>query len=158
MPTCCRRLQQFVADGQRVLVFTQSQRTAEYLERELRGALAGKGVARIDSRIEPKTRAAILHAFCPGYNPPPPQHAPSIPARLDVLISTDVLSEGVNLQEAGAILSYDIHWNPVRLIQRIGRVDRRLRPGHYAARSQIRNCQCAAARRKSTILSILSAR
>ena len=45
---------------------------------------------------------------------------------LDILISTDVLSEGVNLQEAGAICNYDIHWNPVRLIQRIGRVDRRL--------------------------------
>jgi hypothetical protein len=47
---------------------------------------------------------------------------------VDVLISTDVLSEGVNLQEAGAIVNYDIHWNPVRLIQRIGRVDRRLDP------------------------------
>ena len=39
-----------------------------------------------------------------------------------------MLSEGVNLQEADAILSYDIHWNPVRLIQRIGRVDHRLKP------------------------------
>ncbi|MBA3727181.1 MAG: hypothetical protein H0W86_12255, partial [Armatimonadetes bacterium] len=41
---------------------------------------------------------------------------------------TDVLSEGVNMQEAECILNYDIHWNPVRLIQRIGRVDRRLDP------------------------------
>jgi hypothetical protein len=40
----------------------------------------------------------------------------------------DVLAEGVNLQEAHAVLNYDIHWNPVRLIQRIGRVDRRLDP------------------------------
>jgi len=111
--------------GKRVLVFTQSQRTAEYLERELRARLTGASVARIDSRVE-TTRAAILHAFCPGYNKP--AFAASVPARLDVLISTDVLSEGVNLQEAGAILNYDIHWNPVRLIQRIGRVDRRLDP------------------------------
>lgn len=118
-------LQKLVDAGARVLVFTQSQRTAEYLERELRGRLAGKSVARIDSRVE-KTRAAILHAFCPGYNPP--AKAASVPERIDVLISTDVLSEGVNLQEAGAIMSYDIHWNPVRLIQRIGRVDRRLNP------------------------------
>jgi superfamily II DNA or RNA helicase len=118
-------LRKRVEAGERVLVFTQSQRTAEYLEKELRERLAGYGVARIDSRVE-KTRAAILHAFCPGYNPV--ASAPSIPDRLDVLISTDVLSEGVNLQEAGAIASYDIHWNPVRLIQRIGRVDRRLNP------------------------------
>jgi superfamily II DNA or RNA helicase len=118
-------IKSLLADGRRVLLFTQSQRTAEYLEKELRARLGVFTVARIDSRVE-KTRAAILYAFCPGYNPP--AHAPSIPAHLDVLISTDVLSEGVNLQEAGAIFSYDIHWNPVRLIQRIGRVDRRLDP------------------------------
>ena len=119
------KIESLLAEGRRVLLFTQSQRTAEYLEKELRARLTGSTVARIDSRVE-KTRAAILYAFCPGYNPP--AHAPSIPAHLDVLISTDVLSEGVNLQEAGAIFSYDIHWNPVRLIQRIGRVDRRLNP------------------------------
>ncbi|HET6387578.1 MAG TPA: DEAD/DEAH box helicase, partial [Armatimonadota bacterium] len=116
--------------GRRVLVFTQSIRTAEYLERELKDRLLGRGIARIDSRVE-DTRAAIIHAFCPGYNPP--RSAPSVPARVDVLISTDVLSEGVNLQEAGAIVNYDIHWNPVRLIQRIGRVDRRLNPAVTAA-------------------------
>lgn len=111
--------------GQRILIFTQSQRTAEYLEKEFRDRLPAFGVARIDSRVE-KTRAAIFYSFCPGYNAR--AHAPSIPNRIDVLICTDVLSEGVNLQEAGAIVSYDIHWNPVRLIQRIGRVDRRLNP------------------------------
>ena len=120
------RLRIDVADGKRVLVFTQSQRTAEYLERELERRLGE--VARIDSRVE-KTRAAILHSFCPGYNPSPTGNWPySVSRRVDVLISTDVLAEGVNLQEAGAILNYDIHWNPVRLIQRIGRVDRRLNP------------------------------
>lgn len=122
------RLRFDLAEGKRILVFTQSQRTAEYLERALKARLDGAGVARIDSRVE-KTRAAILHAFCPGYNPPPYGYWPySIPRRVDILISTDVLAEGVNLQEAGAILNYDIHWNPVRLIQRIGRVDRRLNP------------------------------
>lgn len=119
------QIQSLVSEGRRALVFTQSQRTAEYLERELRVRLMGANVARIDSRVE-STRAAILYAFCPGYNPKARAH--SVPERVDVLISTDVLSEGVNLQEAGAILSYDIHWNPVRLIQRIGRVDRRLNP------------------------------
>jgi len=43
-----------------------------------------------------------------------------------ILISTDVLSEGLNLQDASRLINYDIHWNPVRLMQRIGRVDRRM--------------------------------
>ena len=47
---------------------------------------------------------------------------------LRVLISTDVLSEGVNLQDGTLLVNYDIHWNPVRLMQRIGRVDRRMNP------------------------------
>jgi Helicase conserved C-terminal domain len=44
------------------------------------------------------------------------------------LISTDVLSEGLNLQDAARLINYDLHWNPVRLMQRIGRVDRRMNP------------------------------
>lgn len=123
-----RVLRKAVAEGKRVLVFSQSQRTAQYLESELKDAWGPSiGVARIDSHIE-KQRPHILHAFCPGYNPDPGSRLPSVPARVDVLISTDVLAEGVNLQESGMILNYDIHWNPVRLIQRIGRVDRRLDP------------------------------
>lgn len=114
--------------GQKIVVFTQSQRTAFYLEHELRARLASHGfrVARIDSNVQQDARNEILHAFCPKYNPIP-QRA-SFRNRVDVLICTDVLSEGVNMQETECILNYDIHWNPVRLIQRIGRVDRRLDP------------------------------
>jgi len=43
---------------------------------------------------------------------------------IDILISTDVLSEGQNLQDADTVINYDVHWNPVRLIQRFGRIDR----------------------------------
>ena len=122
----CPMIESQVREGKRVLVFTQSRRTADYLERELRMCLSGHRVERIDSTIEGDRRTAIVHGFCPSYNDPPTRGG-SGPA-VDVLISTDVLSEGVNLQETGAILNYDIHWNPVRLIQRIGRVDRRLDP------------------------------
>ena len=120
-------IRQRLERGEKVLVFTQSQRSAEYLEQELRSSLGDWKIARIDSRVS-ETRQAILHAFCPGYNPKPDSPHRSVPASLDVLISTDILSEGVNLQQAGAIFNWDIHWNPVRLIQRIGRVDRRLDP------------------------------
>jgi len=43
---------------------------------------------------------------------------------IDILICTDVLSEGQNLQDAGVLVNYDLHWNPVRMIQRAGRIDR----------------------------------
>ena len=45
---------------------------------------------------------------------------------VQILITTDVLAEGLNLQDASIIINYDLHWNPVRLMQRIGRLDRRL--------------------------------
>lgn len=44
--------------------------------------------------------------------------------KIDILICTDVLSEGQNLQDAGNLVNYDLHWNPVRMIQRAGRIDR----------------------------------
>lgn len=47
---------------------------------------------------------------------------------IDVLLATDVLAEGVNLQDAALLVNYDVHWNPVRMIQRAGRIDRRLNP------------------------------
>ena len=47
---------------------------------------------------------------------------------IDVLLATDVLAEGVNLQDAALVVNYDVHWNPVRMIQRAGRIDRRLNP------------------------------
>jgi hypothetical protein len=115
-------------DGRKVLVFTQSVRTSRYLDRALREAFPGSRVERVDSTIDPDERRRILHAFSPKYNRADALFDPD-DRPCDLLVCTDVLSEGVNLQEAGAILNYDIHWNPVRLIQRIGRVDRRLHSG-----------------------------
>ena len=54
--------------------------------------------------------------------------APSTVTSVQTLITTDVLAEGLNLQDASIIINYDLHWNPVRLMQRIGRLDRRLDP------------------------------
>jgi hypothetical protein len=54
---------------------------------------------------------------------------------IDVLFATDVLAEGVNLQDAALLVNYDVHWNPVRMIQRAGRIDRRLNPAIEEATS-----------------------
>lgn len=49
---------------------------------------------------------------------------PGIDEKIDILIATDVISEGQNLQDCDYLINYDIHWNPVRIIQRFGRIDR----------------------------------
>jgi superfamily II DNA/RNA helicase len=76
-----------------------------------------------------RDRSAIIRAFSPYYNESSSAElAEEGIQETRVLISTDVLSEGLNLQDATCIINYDLHWNPVRLMQRIGRVDRRLDP------------------------------
>ena len=111
----------------KVLIFSEFADTARYIANQL--VQAGvEGVEQIDSGSK-KDRADVITRFSPYYNN-------SSTAELDatdkseirVLISTDVLSEGLNLQDAARMINYDIHWNPVRLMQRIGRVDRRMSP------------------------------
>ena len=114
-------------EGQKVLIFTEFADTARYLHRQLQEA-GIDGVAQVDSASK-GNRADIIRSFSPYYN-----GATSAELKAKgltetrVLISTDVLSEGLNLQDASRMINYDIHWNPVRLMQRIGRVDRRMNP------------------------------
>ena len=85
-------------------------------------------MAQLDS-ASGGNRAEVIQRFSPFYNGSS-SAALSNAGReeIRVLISTDVLSEGLNLQDASRMINYDIHWNPVRLMQRIGRVDRRTNP------------------------------
>ncbi len=112
---------------QKVLIFTEFADTARYLKRELDEA-GIDGVGQVDSATK-ANRADIIQRFSPYYNG---TSSAELQARgheeIRVLISTDVLSEGLNLQDASRMINYDIHWNPVRLMQRIGRVDRRMNP------------------------------
>jgi hypothetical protein len=80
----------------------------------------------LDSKSK-ASRETVLTRFSPYYNGSNKEKlAVAKETEIDVLIATDVLSEGLNLQDATRLINYDIHWNPVRLMQRIGRVDRRL--------------------------------
>ena len=111
----------------KVLIFTEFADTARYLKRQLDHA-GIDGVAEVDS-ASTANRADVIRCFSPYYNG---SSMASLAAanrdEIRVLISTDVLSEGLNLQDAARMMNYDIHWNPVRLMQRIGRVDRRMNP------------------------------
>lgn len=128
-------LQALLADslrGQKVLIFTYYKDTARYLYQQLtadtpaatawRAAAGGPHIRRMDSGADAKDRARLVAAFAPHAN-----HRPEIagtPDEIDILISTDVLSEGQNLQDCGTLINYDLHWNPTRMVQRAGRIDR----------------------------------
>jgi hypothetical protein len=105
--------------AEKCLIFTQYADTARYLYEQLN--------PDNDPRIEviyshARDKSQIVARFAPRANPAlrPASNQPEI----HLLIATDVLSEGLNLQDCDRLINYDLHWNPVRLIQRFGRIDR----------------------------------
>ncbi len=111
----------------KVLIFSEYMTTARYLKRELERA-GIEGVDEVDSSSKAE-RGETIKRFAPYYNESNSKQVKEDGLEeIRVLISTDVLSEGLNLQDATRLINYDLHWNPVRLMQRIGRVDRRLNP------------------------------
>lgn len=111
----------------KVIIFTEFTDTARYLKQNL-SAAGIDDLAQIDSSSSGKRYDAV-RCFAPYYNST--TSAGLVEEGLEeirVLISTDVLSEGLNLQDSTRLINYDIHWNPVRLMQRIGRIDRRMDP------------------------------
>ncbi len=116
-----------VLSKHKVLIFTEFAETAHYLKKQLQDQ-GITGVEQIDSSTK-KDRSEIIRRFAPYYNGSSTAELKTAgEAEIRVLISTDVLSEGLNLQDATRLINYDLHWNPVRLMQRIGRVDRRMNP------------------------------
>lgn len=120
--------------NRKVIVFTAFTDTAVYLyehlapwaNREL-GLAVGliPGAAARNRTTLPGLRndmATILSAFAPRAKERPADLA--VEGEIDLLIATDCISEGQNLQDCDFLVNYDIHWNPVRIIQRFGRIDR----------------------------------
>jgi len=119
--------------GQKVLIFTYYKDTARYLYSQLgnpenpaaasfQKRLGDVHIRRMDSGADAKERVRLVQAFAPKAN-----RAADIAGsdkEIDILISTDVLSEGQNLQDCGYLINYDLHWNPTRMVQRAGRIDR----------------------------------
>jgi hypothetical protein len=116
-----------------VIVFTAFADTAEYLYEQLSPWV--KSTLGVDSALVTGTGrnlttlpnlhrdlGSILTAFSPRSKERPSDLAGE--GELDLLIATDCISEGQNLQDCDWLINYDIHWNPVRIIQRFGRIDR----------------------------------
>ena len=122
-------------NNQKVLIFSEFRNTARYLADQIKKA-GFDAVEQVDSGRNVNNREMVIKRFAPYYNCVDATQnligeselSKCLDNPIDILISTDVLSEGLNLQDACLIINYDLHWNPVRLMQRIGRVDRRLNP------------------------------
>lgn len=109
---------------EKVLVFSEFSDTVTYLHDQINKAFPKINCNRISSNMySAKDKAGVVRRFSPksqtrgfGLNEGEKE--------IQVLVTTDVLSEGQNLQDAHIVVNYDFHWNPVRLIQRVGRIDR----------------------------------
>ncbi len=120
-------------NNRKVIVFTAFADTAQYLYAELAAwaqselglhsaLVTGAGRNQTTLPHLRKDLASILTAFSPRSKERPEDLATE--GDLDLLIATDCISEGQNLQDCDFLVNYDIHWNPVRIIQRFGRIDR----------------------------------
>ena len=109
-----------VKSGQ-VLIFSEAETTVEYLHRELTRDGDSGEIARLTGSNRDSAEN-IVKRFSPTWNLGARERMRGSPIR--ILLATDIVSEGQNLQDCARVLNYDLHWNPVRLIQRFGRVDR----------------------------------
>jgi SNF2 family DNA or RNA helicase len=119
--------------NKKVLVFTAFADTANYLFERLADSLLKSHrihSGRVTGTDAPKStlkRAYDFQSLLTLFSPLSKEKAtilPNEPAEIDLLIGTDCISEGQNLQDCDTVINYDIHWNPVRIIQRFGRIDR----------------------------------
>ena len=120
--------------NKKVLIFSAFADTADYLYNQVSSFMKkkyGLDTAVISGTVDGKTTIRglnpTLNNVLTCFSPVSKSKAvlmPNNPAEIDILIATDCISEGQNLQDCDYVINYDIHWNPVRIIQRFGRVDR----------------------------------
>lgn len=102
--------------GKKLILFTESRETAEYLYDELK-PIFGEKIIEFSATTDSKVKLEIEDSFNPN-------NSEKNNDKYDVLITTDVLAEGINLHKASVIINYDLPWNPTRVMQRVGRINR----------------------------------
>lgn len=118
------------ASNKKIIIFTSFSDTAEYLYANIHdwllkehglycGLVTGGSGVRTNLKTVSNQFEEILMHFSPRSN-----HLDVNKEQIDILIATDCISEGQNLQDCDYLINYDIHWNPVRIVQRFGRIDR----------------------------------
>ena len=121
-------------ENKKVIIFTAFEDTAMYLYEHVSDFMQKKFglhtaviTGSVDSRTTAKLKRADMNIILTCFSPKSKDRdlLDSIPkVDIDILIATDCISEGQNLQDCDYLINYDIHWNPVRIIQRFGRIDR----------------------------------
>ena len=111
-------------EGRKVLIFTEYTSTAKDLHEKMKVAFADKTVLLIHGDVDSASRKKIIRRFAPQANSQGGYTLGDGEKESDMLISTEVLSEGQNLQDCNYVVNYDLPWNPMRIVQRTGRIDR----------------------------------
>ncbi len=117
-------------NNKKMIIFTSFSDTAEYLYKHIHewllkehglysAVVTGGSGTKTNLKTVSNSFESILAHFSPKSN-----HLNPNDKQIDILIATDCISEGQNLQDCDYLVNYDIHWNPVRIIQRFGRIDR----------------------------------
>ncbi len=108
--------------SKKVLIFTEYTATARYVTKKLREKFPQNVIECITGNTRQETRINYIRRFSPNANLLEDETLDS--DEIDILVSTEVLSEGQNLQDCNYVINYDLPWNPMRIVQRTGRVDR----------------------------------
>lgn len=128
-------------DNRKVVIFTAFADTAKYLYKHLSEEFANKGIYSaivtgsgdnhstlpIPKELRRSVKMTDINTVLTLFSPISKECSkvyPEVDEYIDILIATDCISEGQNLQDCDYLINYDIHWNPVRIIQRFGRIDR----------------------------------
>jgi len=110
-----------VTQGEKILIFSGYLKTVEYLKQEIAKTYPELNVESLTGEKKHAKKSEILRRFAPVANGLSGRRRKS---DIDVLIATDCISEGQNLQDANLLVNYDLTWTPLKLIQRVGRLDR----------------------------------
>jgi superfamily II DNA/RNA helicase len=105
-----------IIKGKKAIVFTESKETAEYLYRQLQDIYSDRIIY-----FSGQSSAALKVEIEDSFNPKNKNKGND---KYDLLITTDVLAEGINLHRANVLVNYDLPWNPTRIMQRVGRINR----------------------------------
>ena len=105
-----------IMQGKKVIVFTESKETAEYLCENLKD-IYGESVIFFSGQSSQALKVEIEDSFNP-------KNESKDNDKYNLLITTDVLAEGINLHRANVLVNYDLPWNPTRIMQRVGRINR----------------------------------
>ncbi|MDD3735062.1 MAG: helicase-related protein [Candidatus Pacebacteria bacterium] len=115
LQTLIKILQQDPIKNKKVIIFTCFESTAGYLYENLKNEFEKVDIVTGKEKIMEKIKRFAPKANKAKINPED---------EINILVSTEILSEGLNLQDGQVVINYELHWNPVRIIQRIGRIDR----------------------------------